>query len=102
MAPKNRVYKGESSTSSSTFDLSKFFSQEVSKRYIKPMSLKFIREKGFVKPNGKLRRKIFLKGWTDLCKHLEATVAPIGATIKACKEEKFGLELQVSKVLIRI
>ena len=41
------------------------------------MSLKFIREKGFIKPNGILRREIFLKGWTDLYKHPKASVAPI-------------------------
>ena len=40
-------------------------------------SLKFIREKGFVKLNGILIEEISIKRWVELCKHPEVIVSPI-------------------------
>ena len=77
MAHKKRLHKNDGSSSSSNFDMSKFISKEASKRYIKLEKLKFIKERGFSKPNGMLKREVQIKGWTKLCKHLEAAVAPI-------------------------
>ena len=71
MAPKKRALKDDSTSSSGEFDPSKFMNQEASKLYTKLVSLKFIREIGFVKPNGILRREIALKRWIELCKHPE-------------------------------
>ena len=77
MAPKKRARKDDVASFSRAFDPSKFVSQEAIEQCTKLASLKFIREKGFVKPNGVLQRRIIIKGWTELCNHPDAIVAPI-------------------------
>ena len=64
-------------SSSGEFNLSKFVSQQVSMRYRKLVSLKFIREKGVDKPNRIMRREIALKIWNDMCKHSKVVVGLI-------------------------
>ena len=77
MAYKKRLHKNDGSSSSSNFDMSKVISKEASKRYRKLEKFKFIKEKGFAKPNGMLKREVQIKGWTKLCKHPEAAIAPV-------------------------
>ena len=66
MAPKKRDCKDSSTSYSGAFDPSKFVIEEAFERHIKIVSLKFIKEKGFVKLNGILRREIALKRWLEL------------------------------------
>ena len=77
MTPKKRARKGDGSSSSNTFDPSQFISQEASEKYAKLDKLRFIKERGFAKPNRVLQREVVIKGWTELCKHFKAVVAPI-------------------------
>ena len=80
VASKRRALKASNDALASSleeFDSSKFVSQKAFKRYMKIVPLKFIIEKGFVKPSGILRREIGLKRWIGLCKYLETVMALI-------------------------
>ena len=77
MEPKKRARKNDVESSSEAFDPSKILNQEASERYTKMVSLKFIRNKGFVKPHEVLRREISLKRLTKLCKHPKSIISPI-------------------------
>ena len=48
-----------------------------------------MKERGFSKPNGVLKRKVQIKRWTELCKHLEAAVALVVHEFYAnlCREQ---------------
>ena len=76
IVPMNRERKNSATSSSTTtFDPSKFVSTEVAEKYTKLVSLNFNKERGFFKPNGILRREISMRGWTKLCKHPAPVVA---------------------------
>ena len=77
MAPKKRPRKNDGSSSSRSFDSSKFINKEASEKYKKLENLKFIKERGFSKLNGMLKREVQIKGWNELYKHLEKEIAPI-------------------------
>ena len=77
MAPKKRPPKNDDSSSSKNFDPSKFISKEAFERYEKLEKLKFIKERGFAKPNVMLRREVVIKRWIELCKHPEVALAPV-------------------------
>ena len=62
MTPKKRPRKNDGPSSSSSFDSSKFINKEASESYDKLEKLQFIKERGFSKPNGMLKREVQSKG----------------------------------------